>query len=99
MAETLVKMKTQFIAGLVVLTLSITGWLVGTYFVAKQAKGMRERRFVIRAGVAVLVGILGFTALDYFFMMISGGLFGVILFFTFLIMRSWQLQIRRQEHP
>ena len=90
-------MKTQLIEGLAVLALLIAGWLVGTYFVAKQAKGTRERRFVIRAGIAVLIGLLAFPALDYFAIKISGVIVGVAIMFTFVILRRWQLQIRREE--
>jgi hypothetical protein len=90
-------MKTPLIEGLAVLVLLIAGWLVGTCLVAKQAKGMRERRFTIRAGIVVLVGILALTALDGFVVKISGGFFGIILFFAFLILRRRQLQIRREE--
>ena len=90
-------MKIQTIEGMVALVLLLLVWLVATYFVARQAKGIRERRFMVRAGIAVLSGVLALTALDHFAIEISGGLFGVILFFTLLSLRRWQLSIRRQE--
>jgi len=38
------------------------GWLAATYFIATKAKGSRERRFTIRAGIAILLGILALSA-------------------------------------
>ena len=91
-------MKTQIIAGLAVLAFLVAGWLVGTYFVAKQAKGTRERRFIIRAGMAVMLGLLAISAFDYFTIKIPGALVGIVIFLTLVILRRWQLQIRRAEH-
>jgi hypothetical protein len=90
-------MKAQLIEGLAVLVLLIAIWLVGTYFVARQAKGIHEQRFAIRSGGAVLLGILALTALNFFAIKVPAGFFGVALIFTFVILRRWQLQIRRDE--
>ena|SRR5260221_10522340 len=90
-------MNIHLIQGVAVLVFLIVGWLVGTYFIAKKAKGIRERRFTFRAGFFVLIGILAFSALDYFVLKSSGAAFGGVMFFTLMILRRRQLQIRREE--
>lgn len=90
-------MNTHLIRGLAVLVLLIVGWLAATYFVAKKAKGRRERRFTIRAGIVILLAILAFSALDYFVIKSSGAAIGGVLFLTFLLLRRRQLEIRREE--
>ena len=90
-------MNTHLIRGITVLVLLIAGWLATTYFIAKKAKGRRERRFTIRAGIAILLGILAFSVLDYFVIKSSGAAVGGVLFLTFLLLRRRQLEIRREE--
>jgi O-antigen/teichoic acid export membrane protein len=90
-------MNTHLIQGIAILVLLIIGWLVATYFIAKRAKGKRERRFTFRASIVVLLGILAFSVLDYFVFKSSGAAVGIVILFTFLILRRRQLQIRREE--
>jgi hypothetical protein len=90
-------MNTNLIKGIAVLVLLIVGWPAATYFIAKKAKGRRERRFTIRAGIAILLGILAFSALDYFVIKSSGAAVGGVLFLTILFLRRRQLEIRREE--
>ena len=90
-------MKTHLIQAIAVLVFLIVGWLLGTFLIAKRATGARERRFIFRAGIVVLLGILALSALDYFILKSSGAGVGVILFFTAWILRRRQLQIRREE--
>jgi tellurite resistance protein TehA-like permease len=90
-------MNTHLTRGIAVLVLLIVSWLAVTYFVAMKVRGRRERRFTIRAGIAILLGILAFSALDYFVIKSSGAAVGVVLFFTLFILRRRQLVIRREE--
>jgi len=90
-------MGTNLIRGIAVLVLLVVGWLAATYFIATKAKGSRERRFTIRAGIAILLGILALSALDYFVLKSSGAAIAVVLFFTVLVLRRRQLEIRRAE--
>jgi cell division protein FtsW (lipid II flippase) len=91
-------MNTKLIKGIAVLVLLIVGWLVATYFVAKRAKGRRERRFTIRAGVAFLLGILIYSALDYSYFKNSGtGLFVCAMYLALILLRRKQREIRREE--
>jgi len=90
-------MDTNLIKGLAVLVLLIVGWLTATYFIARRARGRRERRFTFRAGIVILLGILAFSALDYFVIKSSGAAVGAVLFLTFLLLRRRQLAIRREE--
>lgn len=90
-------MNTHIIYGLVVLAILSAGWLVVVYLIAKRAKGRRERSFTMRAGVATLLGILFFSALDTFVFKSHGAAIGAIMFITFFILRRRQLAIRREE--
>ena len=90
-------MNTHFIYGLAVLVLLSVGWLAVTYFIAKRAKGGRERSFTMRAGIATLLGILLFSTLDTFVFKSHGAAIGAVMFITFLILRRRQLAIRREE--
>ena len=90
-------MNTNRIEGIAVLVFLIVSWLAATYFVAKKAKGRRERHFVIRAGIATLLGILVFSALDFFILKGFTLGIGAILSVSFVILRRRQLEIRREE--
>ena len=90
-------MNAHLIHGITVLVLLIVSWLTATYFIAKRAEGRRERRFTIRAGIAVLLGILAFSVLDTFVIKSSGAAVGVVSFLAFVLMRRRQLEIRREE--
>ena len=90
-------MNIHLIKGVAVLVFLAVAWLVATYFIAKRAKGRRERSFTMRAGFAVLLGILLFSALDYFALKSHGGLAGVLILFTVAGLRRKQLAIRREE--
>jgi hypothetical protein len=89
-------MNTNIIEGIAALVLPIVGWSVGTYFLAKKAEGIRERRFVIRASIGSLLGIIAFVTIDDLFKG-SGAGFGVIWFVAIMILRRRQLAIRREE--
>ena len=89
--------NTHFIQAAAVLFFMILSWLLGVRFIAKRAGGTRERRFVFRAGIFVLLGTLAFSVLDYFVLKSSGAGVGIILFSILVISRRRQLQIRREE--
>ena len=90
-------MNTHLIRGIAVLVLLIVGWLTAMYFIAKKAKGRRERRFTIRAGIAILLGILTFSALDFFVFKGAAGIFGMVMLFSIAFVRRKQREIRREE--
>ena len=90
-------MNTHIIQAITVLVLTAVVWLAATFFVAKRAQGLRERRFVMRAGVGALLGIFTFTAIASLAFKDADAGFGVIMFVGFMILRRRQLQIRREE--
>ena len=90
-------MNTHLISGIAALALLTAGWLAATYFIARRAKGKRERRFLVQAGIAVLAAILLVSFLDAFLLNSHGAVFGVVLFLTFFVLRRKQLAIRAQE--
>jgi len=90
-------MNANLIKGTAVLVLLIVGWLVATYSIAKRAKGRRERRFTFRAGVAFLLGILTFSALDFFVFKGAAGILGIVMLFSIAFVRRKQREIRREE--
>lgn len=91
-------MNSNIIIGIAPLVLLIVGWLATTYFVAKRAKGRRERRFRFRAGVAFLLGVLIYSALDYSYFKNAGtGLFVAAMFLALILLRRKQREIRREE--
>jgi len=90
-------MNTHLIHAITAFVLMVAGWSALTYFLVRHTHGPRERRFTILASIVCFLGILALTALDTFaFKGIASGI-GVIMFFTFFLLRRRQLEIRREE--
>jgi hypothetical protein len=60
-------MNTENLGGIIGGVLGILGGIVGTYFSVRNTKSLRERRFVIHAGILVWCA-LGLTALAVFYL-------------------------------
>ena len=71
---------------------------LGNFLMVRNAKGPKERRFLMRASIAGWLGVIILALADAFFprLHLSTGT-GVILIFVFGGVRSKQLRIRQAE--